>query len=923
MQELKNIIAQINAGAKVPALKLVRENPEFAAVISKLIPSREPAQVDNIGNRKIADPDLNVIRNIAERTARSQLDAMTIQEVLPDTEIAIQLLIAAVMSPKDMVTTEVNYTVDDSLLAHEVTGHMLTVVRNFLTTDYKIEPLLSKILRDVLFDKGSHPIVVLPENTLDELINGQSKVSYESIRSEFSSTGIPNSKGFLGAGGGKKEKNKRALGIEAAFESFAVPYKKLTEDELTVFKNGDNVPLLTVTDNFNVLKLPEIEEYARENAVMDRMGRSAALESVRNFSESEMARLIYGKAKTEYKAMTVIKHNDQLNRRTVGNPLIIHLPPESVLPVFVPGSPERQVGFFVLLDGLGRPISLTNDPNHFQQLNNRLNSESSFPSAMLQKINLQMNGAEFNTTFTRDQTYNTYVSFIENDLLARLSNGVMGDDLAIAHKDDVYQIMFHRILREKQSQLLFVPSELMTYFAFKYNRDGIGISYLESQKILNSFRAMVRFANVMGSLRNSIGRTEVKLKLDPDDPDPKKTIEIAMSEIIRSRQQYFPLGINSPTDMQDWLQRAAYEFTFEGHPGIPDVSVDFGQKNDNYAKPDTELEAALKRDTIMGFGIPPEMVDQTFSPEFAVNVVSNNLILAKNAQNIQEVFVPQATDHLRKVLINSENVVQDLKKIVTDNFDAFYKELTITEEGKHLLASTGEEESLKRKQFKEVVINSFVFKFLSSFKAELPRPNSATIENQTKALQTYSEGLDTALDAWISDKFITEDVNGQLSKYVNSFKEMLKAYFIRQWLIENGVMPELNALTATDKDNKLNLNLFDMAIKHSDRINLSMMESVLKLTPVYGKVDKKLSEIGANADGTDSNSDDQSESGSDTGEGNSDFSDFNDFDNGETGEETNTENTDTGSEEEPTPNDNVEKSNKPENTPSGGDETNT
>ena len=869
MQDLKKIIQRVNTGAKIPALKLVSGNPELTAVIAKLIPSREAPAMDGAGNRKIADLDPNAIRHISENSAQSQIDALTIQEVLPDTEIAIQLLIGAVLSPKDMVATEVNYTVDDSLLAHEVTGHMLTVIRNFLTTDYKIEPLLAKILRDVLFEKGSHPVVVLPENSIDEIINGPGKVSYEAIKSEFSGTGIPASKGFLGPNrSNQKVEARRSLGLEAAFENFAIPYRKLTEEESTILKDETDKPLLTVTDNFNVLKLPEIEEYARENAVMERLGRSSALESIRNISDNELSRLVYGKSGQQFKAMTVVKHNDQLSRRTVGNPLILHLPSESVLPVFVPGSPEKQIGFFVLLDGLGRPVSLADNPDYFQLVNSQVNAEASFPSAMLNKINLQMAGTKYNNTLSKDQIYRTYASFVERDLLERLKSGVMGDDLKIAHKDDIYQIMLHRALQEKQSQLLFVPSELMTYFAFKYNKDGVGISYLEAQKILNSLRAMVRFANVMGSLRNSIGRTEVKLKLDPEDPDPKKSIEIAMSEIIRSRQQYFPLGINSPNDMVDWLQKAGYEFSFEGHPGIPDVSVEFGQKSDNYTKPDTDLETTLKRDTIMGFGIPADIVDQTFSPEFATSVVSNNLILAKNALNIQDIFVPQLTDHLRKYLINSEKVIQTLKTIVTDNFDSFYKELDLTKEGIALLESTDEASAAKKKEFKEVVTNSFIHSFLSSFKAVLPKPNSATLENQTKALQVYTEGLDLALDAWISDKFITEDTGGQLSRYVGSFREMIRAYFIRQWLTENGMLPELSALTATDKENKLSLNLFDLAIRHGNQINVSMLEGVLKLTELYKKVDTKLEEIGAEGSDSPSGGD-----GGDTGSGEGDTGD--------------------------------------------------
>ena len=97
---------------------------------------------------------------------------------------------------------------------------------------------------------------------------------------------------------------------------------------------------------------------------------------------------------------------------------------------------------------------------------------------------------------------------------------------------------------------------------------------------------------------------------------------------------------------------------------------------------------------------------------------------------------------------------------------------------------------------------------------------------------------------------------------------MIRAYFIRQWLTENGMLPELSALTATDKENKLSLNLFDLAIRHGNQINVSMLEGVLKLTELYKKVDTKLEEIGAEGSDSPSGGD-----GGDTGSGEGDTGD--------------------------------------------------
>lgn len=888
MNKFKQILDRVNSGTKVPALSLVKSSPEIAATLAKMVASRVTPQMDNNGNRTIPNPDINTMRTIAEARARDAIDAATVQEVLPETENAVQVLISSILSPKDMVTTTINHSVSDSLMAHEVTAALLTEVRTHFDTDYKIVPLLSKILRDMLFNTGSYALAVLPENTIDEIINGQSKLSYESISNEFDSNGIPASLGLLGLGLpaiNPENVIKQGYSFKATFENLSTGFKKINNNSAVIDSiEGSNTPLLTVTDNFNVLKLPGIQNRIREETVFKSLGRSSALEAISpNYNDAKISGLVYRHRNFAYNPITVLKHNDQLNRRTVGNPLVVHFPSECVLPVFVPGSPEKQVGFFVLVDSLGRPLSLADDPDNYQQMQQKLSANSSYPSAMLQKVKLQMDGT---TNIDPTKNFiNQYATFIENDLLERLRNGAYGKEVSIAKQEDIYRIMLQRALAEKHTQVLFVPVELMTYFAFKYDKRGIGISYLDSLKILNSLRAMLMFSNIMTSLKNSIGRTEVKVKLDPLDPDPKKAIEIAMSEIIRSRQQYFPLGVNSPTDIVDYLQRAGYEFTFEGHPGLPDVGIDFGEKNSTYTKPDTELEESLRKRFYQGIGVPPELVDQTFSPEFATNILSNNLIMAKNALKLQEIFSPQITDHLRKIIINSEKLINKLKKIITDNFEKLEKELVLTEEGERILASKETEDVALKDKAKEEAINSFLYEFVASYTASLPAPNSVTLDNQLKALQSYIELLDVAVEAWVNEKFITTENSGDISNYAIVIKEMIRSYFIRQWLVENGVMPELSAITNIDENGNLELDILEFQRKHIDEINKATLVTMTRMSAVKEILNEKIQELGpVDNSGGDSESEttDDNSGGQETG-----------FDPFGGGEDTGTETSDT------------------------------
>jgi hypothetical protein len=67
-------------------------------------------------------------------------------------------------------------------------------------------------------------------------------------------------------------------------------------------------------------------------------------------------------------------------------------------------------------------------------------------------------------------------------------------------------------------------------------------------------------------------RQVVHIQLDENDPAPERTIEEVTKELAAEGQEYFPKGENAPTGLQDWLTRAGFSFTLEGHPKVtPEV----------------------------------------------------------------------------------------------------------------------------------------------------------------------------------------------------------------------------------------------------------------------------------------------------------------------------------------------------------------
>ena len=846
-ETFKKVIELSNSGERYPAMSLVRSDPQLAATISKLIPSINPIQYNDHGNREAAHPDTYQFRNTSEHIAQNVADARTVMQTLPDMELSAQILVSSIISPKDMMTTELNYSVAEGLIAPEVSSALIARTKTYFEQDYKIKPLLPKMLRNMLFETGSYPVAVIPENSLDEIINGSRRITFESLSDTINTDGSVKSIGLLGpAIKDKPEAIRSSAGL--AMEGLNdYSYNKSVDGRVTL-EGMLKTPVdtfLTVTDNHNLLKIPQLNQKIRENKIKSALG-SHALESFNSkLNDREISGLIYKERQFNYKPISTLKTQQQLNRKTVGNPLILHLPSEAVIPVYVPGCPEEQVGYFILIDADGNPVSRSEDADYYQQLSSRLNSNGSFPSAMLTHVKSQMSGFNTIDAGAINYTARAYGDMVEQDLLSRLRNGVYGNGVALAKNEEIYRIMLARSLAKQHTQLLFIPVELMSYFAFKYTSEGIGKSMLDDMKVLNSLRSMLLFANVMASLKNSIGRTEVKLKLDESDPNPQKTIEMAIHEIVRSRQQYFPLGMNSPTDLTDWLQRSGFEFTFEGHPGLPDVSVDFGEKNTNFAKPDSELEESLRKRAIMATGLSPETVDASFQTEFATSIVTNNILLSKRVVQMQEQFTPQLSNHMRKCVMHSEILVNDLRQIIDDNFDKLNVEMT--DEGKKIVSdlkdTKSEIASEKVTIEKKVMVNKYLNEFIMNFEVTLPVPNSVTLETQMAAMEIYTKALDASLEAWISEKFFTSDEGGIVANQVATIKEVVKAYYLRKWMAENGVMTELNALTTLGTDGTPVVDVYEAQEGHIEGLTKALTKFMVGINKAKVNSEETLNKL--------------------------------------------------------------------------------
>ncbi len=892
-------------------LRPYNDSPELEAVLSKLVPDeRRGGTVKLKAGMSARQLSGGTLQRISQNTLTDVQDAKSLLQLLPDLELAMQILISSILSPKDLVSGSLTYRVDGSRFNSEVTGKMLEEIENFFNGVYKINDLLPKILEDVLFKTGSYPILILPESSIDEIINAPQRVSLESVlKSDEYREWTTDNIGLLGPA-------EVTPGTHTGLEDFGSNgiggYADYKAEILVSAPNKPKIDLgLRVIDNPTLLKRSRLQERIRRERVATILnsrslgnrlhrGDQVAIETInassvvtgfneptpKSFSDHQ---LYNNRSRNRVLSHTItIPTPSEVNRPSVGHPLVMRVPSEAVIPVHVPGDPENHVGYFLLVDEFGNFVCLANSKDYYTDMGMMLRQNSTLTSQLINTTNRAANGRQDPATQQEVQELQqAYTDMVEMDLNKRLRNGVYGENVQIARPTEVYRLMLARTYAQRRTQLLWVPAEMLTYIAFDFDEYGVGESLLSQTKIIGGIRATLLFANAMSGVKNSIARTRLKINLDPDDPEPDMTVEEFIHHYVRNSRGLLPIGINEPNDILQYLANASVEVEVSGgNPRYPETSMLVEDYHSDKSKPDPDFAKDMHDYQIMGIGLPPEMVTNATSPEFATTVVNNNLLLTKRVMTYQSKFLPYLAEFIQRYTINSEPLMNALREIVKNNVDKLSRQqlnesreavqdgrIEVDEDIANLIAVVKDSS-----RDSTIEVDSVVYEFIASIMPVLPKPDVGALNNQKQPMDDYAQMVDEALKYVFDPLFLDESVMGELSSVVGPTREALKAHYMRQWMRDNNVMPEISNLSVfSDKDGPA-LDLLKIQASHIDGVRaaiLRYMEHLVKKVAATNTLANKAREEAGVSDTASSSSTDfgGSDTSTDSGSGEFDFSD--------------------------------------------------
>lgn len=849
----------------------VIENPETAAMLSKVI--RPPAN-SPIANQP-TDQMLEFISGdaleVSRRTMSRVEDNENIFKLFPDIAFCAQTLTAATLSPKDMLKTDVNFKLKDTPWSAKIDSLLVDIFRAELTNRYGLVEDAYTIVYDALFRAGSYPVLVLPEAAVDYVINGattptgEKKMAAESLvdagifrDKEMTQT---RSLGILGDPHKDDTRNVRAAETFHFHQVSAGDYNEklwidpsINEIKSDVFEIKKIAEMaaecISVTDNFDYLKLPDVQEahkqieqssaISKHRQFSVRAFESAHMEMKaeegKRFTADELKSALYKSNHAAYKPTLSVPGSRSLRRRSVGRPLVSPIPPEAVIPIYVPGNRRRHIAYLIAVDVDGNAISYDSKLSNFGQgLSNFTDNDNMSSSASgLLTERARKNLISDNYVPVIDRISEIQAEMIERDVMERFSRGLVQKNVEIGTNDDLNRIMLARSLAGRQTKLVYVPAEYMTYFAFDYHRNGVGKSYLDDLSNIIGMRAMVMFSSIWAKVRSSISTITTKIHFDPKEPDPVKVIEMTKHLVARSRQQFFTNGLRRVTDFTDWIQRAGIQITWDGHPKLPSTNFEFETKNLDHVQPDDTLDDQLSDLCYLHFGLSPETVNKG-KALFATTIQNDSILFAKRTMMLGRKFSKDMTDHGRRIASHDTEIQKQIVEVMQSNTEEFLEALDEEDRNRFNTGERGDQIAITQKILEQVI---------GCLEISVPEPDSTSIVNLTKELQEYSQLVDEVMKSIASSEAIPAEMVGESSQMIESVAKSYKAELMRQFIATNNIVPEAFEILTTDEkglpDGKVNDNM----AKHINAMTSLVLDAISRTKAMKEAADKDRTTLG-------------------------------------------------------------------------------
>lgn len=873
----------------------VNVNPHNNIADVSFVNKFSPAEMKAYLNRLYVRPDrmgvnntvtaggvLSYLRPIHEKLSSAKIEAEKLNKLAPEIEQSKILVSSSIMSPNDLQDGEFIFSFndipaleDDPDLLKEVTELYNQYFNNVLNLGIKSYDWIG----DAMYVSGAKCLLILPIATQIELRHrSQKEANANGYNAEF---GFESFKEFskgnddylfsgkrLSLADYLKGYNPSISNLVPSMESFGVktPTEYCSTDKLEQcakvdpsYRNRYGSSYVTGIENMVI----NLKAKMSEGDIIRITENTDSFRYI-NTSKETVEEDIWSKLAAKYgfnnrpvrEEMVVLKANPS-NYKHRGHPTLIELPTEAVIPIFIPGAPNEHLGYFVMLDEHGQPLTA----NESRAATDTTGCAGGSSAATFEAI--------FGTSccnasyFNQNNDYTQMGNLIFNNLLdsyirTRMKGILHRDDLQLSRFNALSTILFQRTLESKETTIVFVPPMLMHYFAFDYDKHtGCGKSKTSDIQFILSLRTTLMMANVVSAVNDAIEHKKIEFGVDDKNANVEAIMELIANIFIEKNKLN---GSIDPSEIMRDMYSNSLTIIPKGLPGLSDISVDVQSAQGGSARVDDQTIEQLNNLLVAQLDVPSAALNQLNEPEYARSLVVGNLFFAKKITRYQRIWCKLMSEFIRVYTLVDIPFQEALKKKLALSVKHKVKEDLPDAVAKMKKYNPNEYDDL----------NDLPTVILNSVSVSLPKPNIVVDKTQFEEISNYINNLQT-----VADKFFNQEMIPSEDSLAQSSLPLVKAKWISEQVSK--FITEVGSFKMCD-------------IPNLDEIDPSELTSYIQIFQNVGAaINKHRSAISASSEegdgfGGDSGFGDASSSENDFG-GGDDFSEDMGSEGGESGPE--------------------------------------
>ena len=753
---------------------------------------------------------LDQLLSVSQQAGNWSRTAQSFNILAPELKDASDIWVSSVLSPTDLQTNSIQITLEKTDLGPDIEDKITSELTEFFNTDVELAVRAKHWMKKAIFQDGAAPVLIVPQVNIDTLNAAvdidETKAGHDvkeiikhANHPSFNQQMIPGN--FTMSREQLKYDNIPPLEYDSKNASLellipTIPASKKDEkqhydqlfDKIDTEIDQAFENLISRDKSYEAFAKPEVVTTTRETKKAIKELFSEAKKSVvisydatmintkerysgpmKKMEEKVMQHFLMDASNPTYLLDTEASLEEK------HHPTIVDLPYQAVIPVTIPGAPDKHIGYFILVNQWGTPLT-----DHVYD-RSTYNGPRKLTEGAMQATFGQPAAYKYASGINDDQRFKATTMMFGLTMRNLLNNKLeeYGFSGATVEEHEATTLcLFRYLLDRKKVGLVFVPASMMTYVAYDYHVDGTGKSRIEDLSTLLSLRTVLLISGVMAATENAIDHKVIEVDVDEKNANVAQYLAMVRDAFIEKKMLRFD---NEPLTVQRDLIQRSLTLLPKNMKGIREnLNITTDHKSANAVSPDTSFMEQLTNWIITGLEVPHAALNQTGEQEYARSVATTNLMFNNKIKGEQKSTIKHLNKFVRTYIKYSAPLQTRIVEILKTSSKS-RKDLKASNEADEI-----EPKPPKSKQ--EVKLNQDSIQkqlrtVIQNIKVSLPAPQIVVDKAQYEEISSYTDAVDKVLSTIFNESQIMDQ---DAKEMFTLFRETVKADMVRDYIKQVG-----------------------------------------------------------------------------------------------------------------------------------------